>query len=130
MLDVFGENGLIEAEDKKDLKERVIACAKLLTDIENKGVKSTPEAVGKFTKYITDREKTVLRELIRNVRSKAMRISDKSLPPRLCSNQSETIKSILTAKKCALGYGKKEDVSKFSFIKDISVICYAPKPSN
>ena len=49
-----------------------------------------------------------------------MRISDKSLPPRLCSNQSETIKSILTAKKCALGYGKKEDVSKFSFIKDIS----------
>ena len=57
MLDVFGENGLIEAEDKKDVKERVIACAKLLTDIENKGVKSTPEAVGKFTKYITDRDK-------------------------------------------------------------------------
>ena len=35
------------------------------------------------------------------------------------SNQSETVNSILAAKKCALGYGKKEDVSKFSFIKNI-----------
>ena len=43
----------------------------------------------------------------------------KSVPPRLYSNQSETVNSILAAKKCALGYGKKEDVSKFSYIKDI-----------
>ena len=48
-----------------------------------------------------------------------MRISDKSLPPRLYSNQSENINSLLAAKKCHLGYGKKEDVSKFSIIKDI-----------
>ena len=87
MLDVvFGENGLIEVEDKKDLKEEVKACAKLLTDIENEGVKSTPVAVGKVAKYITDREKTVLRKLIRNVRSKAIRISNKAVPPRLYSN--------------------------------------------
>ena len=120
MLDVvFGENGLIEVEDKKDLKEEVKACAKLLTDIENEGVKSTPVGVGKFAKYTTDREKTVLRKLIRNVRRKAMRISNKSVPLRFCSNQSETVSSILAAKKCALGYVKKEDVSKFSFIKDI-----------
>ena len=31
----------------------------------------------------------------------------------------ETVNSILAAKKFALGYGKKEDVSKVSFIKDI-----------
>ena len=100
MLDaVFGENELIEAEDKKDLKEKVIACAKLLTDIKNEDVKSTPVAVGKFAKYITDSEKTVLRKLIRNVRRKAMRISNKSVPPRLYSNQSETLNSILAAKK-------------------------------
>ena len=43
----------------------------------------------------------------------------KSVPPRLYSNQSETVNSILAAKKCALGYGKKEDVSKFSYIKGI-----------
>ena len=120
MLDVvFGENGLIEAEGKKDLKEKVTGCAKLLAVIENEGVKSTSVAVGKFAKYIPDMEKTVLRKLIRNVRRKAMRISDKSLPPRLYSNQSENINSLLAAKKCDPGYGKKEDVSKFSIIKDI-----------
>ena len=91
MLDVvFGENRLIEAEDKKNLKEKVIACAELLTDIENEDVKSTSVAVGKFAEYITDREKTVLRKLIQNVRRKAMRVSDKSVPARLYSNQSET----------------------------------------
>ena len=120
MLDVvFGENELIEAEDKKNLKEKVIACGKLLTDIENEGVKSTPVAVGKFSKYITDREKPVLRKLIGNVRRKAMRISNKSLPPILYSNQLETVNSVLAANKCALRYGKTEDVSKFSFIKNI-----------
>ena len=61
----------------------------------------------------------MLRKLIRNVGRKAMRISNKSIPPSLYSNQSETVHSILAAKKCAPGYGKKEDVSKFSFIKDI-----------
>ena len=51
MLDVvFGENGLIEAEDKKNLKEKVRGCAKLLTDIENEGVKLTPIADGKLAK--------------------------------------------------------------------------------
>ena len=101
------------------MKEKVIACGKLLTDTGNEGIKSTPVAVGKFTKYITDREKTMLRRLIPNVRRKAMRISNKSVPPRLFSNQSETVNSILAAKKCALGYGKKEDLSKFSLTKNI-----------
>ena len=82
----------------KALKGKAIACAKLLTVIENKGVKSTPVAVGKFAKYIADREKTVLRKLIRNVRRKAMRISGKSLPPHLRSNQSENVNSLLSAK--------------------------------
>ena len=53
---VFGEDGLIEAEDKKDLKEKVIASAKL-TNIENESVKPSPVAVGKSAKYIADRGK-------------------------------------------------------------------------
>ena len=58
MLDVvFEENGLIESEDKRYLKVKVIVCTKLLTDIENEGVKSTPAAVEKFPKYISEREK-------------------------------------------------------------------------
>ena len=87
--------------------------------MKNCSQKSTPVAVGKFVKYITDREKTVLGKLIRNVRRKAMRISNKSVPPPLYSNQSKTVNSIFATKKCALGYGKKENVSKFSFIKNI-----------
>ena len=76
------------------MKETVIACGNLLTDTENEGVKLTPVAVGKFAKYITDREKTVLGKLVRNVRRKVMRISNKSVPPRLYSNQSETVNFI------------------------------------
>ena len=65
MLDVlFGESRLIKAEDKNDLKKNVIICLKLLTNIENEGVKSTLVAVGKFSKYITDKAKTVLRKFI------------------------------------------------------------------
>ena len=65
MLDVlFGQNRLIKVEDKNDLKKKVIVCIKLLTNIENESVKSTLVAVGKFSKYITDREKTVLRKFI------------------------------------------------------------------
>ena len=65
MLDVlFGESRLIKAEDKNDLKKNVIICLKLLTNIENEGVKSTLVAVGKFSKYITDKAKTVLMKFI------------------------------------------------------------------
>ena len=65
MLDVlFGQNRLIKVEDKYDLKNKVIVCIKLLTNIENESVKSTLVAVGKFSKYITDRAKTVLRKFI------------------------------------------------------------------
>ena len=69
MLDVlFGQKRLIKVEDKNDLKKKVIVCIKLLTNIENESVKSTLVAVGKFSKYITDREKTVLRKFIWNVK--------------------------------------------------------------
>ena len=51
MLDiVFGENGLMEAEDKKDLKEKVIACGKLLTDIKYEGVKLDSSSSWKIRK--------------------------------------------------------------------------------
>ena len=46
-------------------------------------------------------------------------MSNSAVPPRLYTNQSETVNSILSAKKTALGYKKKEDISKFTFIKKI-----------
>ena len=46
-------------------------------------------------------------------------MSDSAVPPRLYTNQYETVNSILSAKKAALGYKRKEDISKFTFIKKI-----------
>ena len=42
--------------------EKVIACTKLLTDIENESVKLTPVVVEKFPKHIADREKNRVKE--------------------------------------------------------------------
>ena len=40
-------------------------------------------------------------------------------PPKIYNNQSEAVNWILSSKKVALGYSKKEDVSKTVFIKEI-----------
>ena len=117
MIDiVFGESGLIEAQDKKNLKEKLkesIVLERESTNLEE------GDGKGKLAVYIVDREKTVLRKLIRSVRRKAFRTPESTTPPRLYTNQSETVNSILSAKKAALGYKKKEDISKFDFIKKV-----------
>ena len=52
-----------------------------------------------------------------------MRISNKSIPPRLHFNQSETVNSILTNKKNALEYVIKENVKIFLNKNLISASC-------
>ena len=111
---VFEESGLIEAGDKKDLKEKLKESIVLLSDLERESTNLEEEdGKGKFAVYIEEREKTILRKLIRSVRRKAFRTPESTKPPRLYTNQSETVNSILSAKKAALGYKKKEDISKF-----------------
>ena len=44
-------------------------------------------------------------------------MEDNEIPPRVYTNQSETVNSLLSAKKLALGSSKKEDISKAHFIK-------------
>ena len=118
MIDiVFGESGLIEAEDKKNLKEKLKESIVLLSDLERESTNLEQDGKGKFTVYIEERKKTILRKLIRNVRGKAFRTPESTTPAGLYTNQSETVKSILSAKKAALGYKKKENISKFNFIK-------------
>ena len=39
------------------------------------------------------------------------------VPPQVYTNQFETVNLILPAKKLALGYSKKEDISKAHFVK-------------
>ena len=42
------------------------------------------------------------------------------IPPRLHTNQSESVNSILAAKKVAVGYNRKDDVTQlFFYAKDL-----------
>ena len=70
-----------------------------------------------FSSYIESREKTVLRKIIRSSRRKAYRISGSQVPPRVYTNQSETVNSMLSAKKVSLGYSQKDDIAKSHFVK-------------
>ena len=121
MLDVvFGENGLVEADSKKDVKSKMKESVKLLTEIETEFLKQKPsQEYGQFALYIAEREKTVLRKMTKDVRRNAFRVKDMQNPPRIYTNQSEAVNWILSSKKVALGYSKKEDVSKTIFIKEI-----------
>ena len=120
MIDiVFGESGLIEAEDKKNLKEKLKESIVLLSDLERESTNLEQDGKGKFAVYIEEREETVLKKLIRNVRAKAFRTPESTTPAGLYANPSKSVNSILSPKKAALGYKKKEDISKFNFIKKV-----------
>ena len=116
MLDVvLGETGVIESENKKELSKNLeIACSVL--DAYEKNIQGNDSK--KFTAYLKKREKTVLRKLIRSSRRKALKTNAK-IPPRLYTNQSESVHSILSAKKVALGYNKKDDVTQSFFMPKI-----------
>ena len=121
MLDVvFGENGLVEADSKKDLKSKMKESVKLLSEIEREFLKQKPsQEYGQFALYTAERKKTVLRKMTKNVRRNAFRVKDMRNRPRIYINQSEAVNWMLSSKKVALGYSKKEDVSKTIFIKEI-----------
>ena len=116
MLDVvFGEIGITESENKKELSKNLeVACSVL--DAYEKNIQGNDSK--KFSAYLKDREKTVLRKLICSSRRKALKTNPK-IPPRLYTNQSESVNSILAAKKVALGYNKKDDVTQSFFMQKI-----------
>ena len=72
----------------------------------------------KFSAHLKEREKTVLRKFIRSNWREALKANAK-IPPRLYTNQSESVNSILAAKNVALDYNKKDDVTKSFFIQDL-----------
>ena len=93
---------------------------KLYSEIERKFLKQHPsQENGQFAFYIADREKTVLRKMTKLIERNAFRVNDMQNPPRIYTNQSEAVNWILSSKKVALGYSKREDVSKTIFIKEI-----------
>ena len=93
MLDVvFGENGLVEADSKKDLKSEMKESVKLLLEIEREFLEQKPsQEYGQFALYIAEREKTVLRKMTKDVRRNAFRVKDMQNPPRIYTNQSEAV---------------------------------------
>ena len=112
---VFEETGIIESENKKELSKNLeIACSVLDAYQKNKQGNDSK----KFSAYLKEREKTVLRKLFRSNRRKALKTNDK-IPPRLYTNQSESANSILAAKKVALGYNKKGHVTQSFFMQKI-----------
>ena len=114
---VFGEEGLLEAEDKKDLKRRIKTAEDFLMGMENAVSNSIQE---KFCDFIKKREKPVIRKMIRDVRQRAnLPLDDNSVPVRSYTNQSETLNFMLSAKKESINFGKKKDLSKSQFIRDV-----------
>ena len=101
MIDiVFGESRLIETGDKKGLNERLKESIVLLSDLKRKSMNLEEEdGKDKFAVYIEEREQTILRKVIRSVRRKTFRTPESTIPPRLYTNQSETVNSVLSAKK-------------------------------
>ena len=59
-----------------------------------------------------------MRKLIRSNRRKTLKTNAK-IPPRLYTNQSESVNSVLAAKRVALGYNKKDDVTQSFFMQKI-----------
>ena len=75
------------------------------------------DETGKLAAFIKSRKKTVLRKIVRSSRWKPFQMKDDEVPPRVYTNQSETVNLILSAKKLTLGYSKKQDISKAHFVK-------------
>ena len=116
---VFNEHRFVEAEDKQDLKEKMKDVITLLSEMEKQCLPQNESLNNNilFSSYIESREKKVLGNLTRSSRRKAYHISGSQVPPRVYTNQSETVNSMLSAKKVSLGYSKKDDIAKSHFVK-------------
>ena len=61
--------------------------------------------------------------MIRDRRRQIFRIPATKIPPRLYTNSGESINNKMRARKTALGFSKKEDVTKAFFLKNIWLHC-------
>ena len=85
---VFGEHGLVEAENKHDLKEKMKDTITLLLEMEKQCLPQNELLNNNvfFSSYIESREKTVLRKIIKSSRRKAYHTSGLQVPPRVYTN--------------------------------------------
>ena len=129
---VFGKKGLVEADNKKHLKEMLKDACPVLDEIERDVLgKSSDHYVPRFSEYVRERSKTVLRKMIRDQRRKGgLPLDQEGIPKRSYTNQSECVNSLLASSKSSLGYSKKDDLSKLAFVKDVWESTVSTQSSN
>lgn len=114
---VFGANGLIEANDKDDLRDKLTTQTAILDEIEKSYLNHPSKYKPKFSTYLKEREESVLGKMTCDVRlAGGIPYGVDGRVQRVYTHQSETVNSMLAAKKLALGFPKKVDLSKTQFI--------------
>ena len=110
MLDVvFDEHGFVEAKNKQNLKEKMKDAITLLSEIEKQCLPQNEFLNNNalFSLHIESREKTVLWKIIRSSRRMAYHISGSQVPPRVYTNQLETVNLCFLQKRYLLAIPRK-----------------------
>ena len=119
---VFGtpsQEGILDAEDKADLKARILE-AKEPTDAEE--VKLTGKETPEFWSYLNSHKKMIKKNMIASARRKAGMPNNMSGKPlKSYTNQSESINNKLTRQKEAMEKVDKDRVNltKLQFTRDV-----------
>ena len=112
------------------MKKRIKQVDSIIDEMEKSLLQLDDNSSAKFSAYLKEREKSVLRALIRNTRRKGgMPLDVNGVPIRVYTHQSETVNSMLAAQKLSLGYTKKDDLQKSEFILKVwqQVVSYQEK---
>ena len=121
---VFGElnenNGIVDAENKSDVKKRLKKCKLELDDKEIHLLQKNEDYVPKFSQYIEDRQDIISKSMSLKARPKAhMPVDEKGTPLRPYTNSSESMNNVMSqAENDFLRYnnkGKNENLSKLEF---------------
>ena len=117
---VFGEEGILGAEDKTDLKARIQSSKQILEEEERR---LTSTSAPQFWAYISSHEKMMKKSMIVTARRKAGMpdVGDSGKPALCFTNQSESVNNKLTRQKEAITKNdkNKNDMSKLQFVKDV-----------
>lgn len=125
---VFGElnenNGIVDAENKSDVKKRLKKCKLELDDTEIHLLQKNEDYVPKFSQYIEDRQDIISKSMRLKARCKAhMPVDEKGTPLRPYINSSESMNNVmLQAENDFLRYnnnGKKKNLSKLEFARHV-----------
>ena len=120
---IFGKgevsDGILDARDKSDLKNRLSEAKELL---EREEMKLTGRSAPEFWNYIIAHKKMMRKCMIATAREKAgMPLDASGKPLKSYTNQSESINNKLTRQKEAIAKNDKSkvDLTKLQFTRDV-----------